>query len=98
MSKSPTKTIEITEFPGYRLRRPLVALLSRQGEGYLAIIHELAEWMDGNTEDETITDLKASLADMTRDLLGRPDAQLGSGPQEWKRILSEIAEPLPKRA
>jgi predicted RNase H-like HicB family nuclease len=83
---------EISQIPGFRFTRPLSVSIEQEGDGYwLARIAALDLWADGQTEEEALSDLVASLTQLVADIYDAPLARLGSGPQRWQAYLHQVA-------
>ena len=83
---------EISQIPGFRFTSPLLVSLEQEGEGYwLARVAALDLWADGETEEEALFELQASLTKLAADIYDAPLSTLGPAPQRWQAYLRRVA-------
>lgn len=74
----------------YKLKRPIELRLEIFSDETLSIIPELELYGEGDTETDSLEDIKAELIDLYEYIKKVPTEKLGRDPKAWKNIIDTI--------
>jgi len=84
--------LEFTDLAGagYALKRPLVAMVSRDGGEYKVEYPPLELYAFSEDRGEAVREFVADFFDLCGGILEMDDSELGKGPKRWKDELSSL--------